>query len=267
MTWYYADNGKQIGPFTEEQFSALIASGTVQPATLVWEARLPNWITLAQVPPEMSPTRDVPPAAAGMATPGTVVCSGCGGSFAPDQVIRIADSTVCPACKPTYLQKLREGLPVNTPGALRYAGFWIRFGAKIIDSLIVAVPVLVIYFLGAAMFGVSMITQQAGGQPNFNAIFASLGLQLGVQLVGILIGGLYTVLFIYKCGATPGKMALGLRVVMDDGGRLSLGRSIGRYFAEMVSGLMCYIGYILVGFDGQKRALHDHMCSTRVVYK
>jgi len=35
----------------------------------------------------------------------------------------------------------------------------------------------------------------------------------------------------------------------------------------MVSGLACYIGYIIVAFDDQKRALHDHMCNTRVIYK
>jgi hypothetical protein len=34
-----------------------------------------------------------------------------------------------------------------------------------------------------------------------------------------------------------------------------------------LSGLTCYIGYIIAGFDEQKRTLHDHVCSTRVVYK
>jgi hypothetical protein len=31
--------------------------------------------------------------------------------------------------------------------------------------------------------------------------------------------------------------------------------------------MVCYIGYIIAAFDGQKRALHDHMCDTRVIYK
>jgi hypothetical protein len=32
--------------------------------------------------------------------------------------------------------------------------------------------------------------------------------------------------------------------------------------------MICYIGYFIVLFDKtQKRALHDHICNTRVVYK
>jgi hypothetical protein len=30
---------------------------------------------------------------------------------------------------------------------------------------------------------------------------------------------------------------------------------------------ICYIGYIMVAFDQEKRSLHDHICNTRVVYK
>ena len=90
MTWYHAANGQQAGPFTEEQFRALIASGIVQPTTLVWEARLPNWIPLAQVPPEIlpQPALAAPGAMPGFAappvTPGGVLCSECGQTFAPD---------------------------------------------------------------------------------------------------------------------------------------------------------------------------------------
>jgi len=31
--------------------------------------------------------------------------------------------------------------------------------------------------------------------------------------------------------------------------------------------MVCYIGYLIVAFDDQKRALHDHICNTRVIYK
>ena len=62
-------------------------------------------------------------------------------------------------------------------------------------------------------------------------------------------------------------MACGLRVLTAEGGKLTYGRATGRAFAEILSGMICYIGYIIVGFDDQKRALHDHICSTRVIYK
>ena len=77
----------------------------------------------------------------------------------------------------------------------------------------------------------------------------------------------YQIFFVGKYAATPGKMACGLRVVTADGGKVGFGLATGRAFAEMLSGMICYIGYIIIAFDDQKRALHDHICSTRVVYK
>jgi uncharacterized RDD family membrane protein YckC len=62
-------------------------------------------------------------------------------------------------------------------------------------------------------------------------------------------------------------MAVGLRIVTSDGGRVSYARALGRSFAEILSSIICYIGYIIVAFDDQKRALHDHICDTRVVRK
>ncbi len=128
MNWYHAADGQQAGPFTHEEFRALIADRTVQPATLVWEARLPNWIPLAQVPPEMLPPAPsgaaysaAPPIAIATAAPGQVLCAECGKSFPPDEVIRLADRNVCAACKPVLVQRLSEGA---APASV--AGVWIN---------------------------------------------------------------------------------------------------------------------------------------------
>jgi uncharacterized RDD family membrane protein YckC len=50
------------------------------------------------------------------------------------------------------------------------------------------------------------------------------------------------------------------------GGKIGYGRAFGRSCAEILSQLICAIGYIIAAFDDQKRALHDHMCNTRVIY-
>jgi uncharacterized RDD family membrane protein YckC len=62
-------------------------------------------------------------------------------------------------------------------------------------------------------------------------------------------------------------MALGLRVLRGDGSPLSFWRAVGRYFATWISMMTLYIGFIMAAFDDQKRALHDHICDTRVVHK
>jgi hypothetical protein len=124
MNWYHAADGKQAGPFTEEQFRELIASSVVQPATLVWEARLPNWVPLSQVPPEVLSPASSAAAFAGappIAGSSGVICAECGKSFAPDEVIRIADRNVCASCKPILVQRLSEGA---APASV--AGLWIN---------------------------------------------------------------------------------------------------------------------------------------------
>src|ERR1039457_4085724 len=85
--------------------------------------------------------------------------------------------------------------------------------------------------------------------------------------VQMAIGIGYEVFMIGKYGATLGKMACKIKVVTADGGRVSYARALGRYFAKLLSAFTCMIGYIIAFFDEEKRALHDRICDTRVVYK
>jgi uncharacterized RDD family membrane protein YckC len=74
------------------------------------------------------------------------------------------------------------------------------------------------------------------------------------------------VYFVARRGATPGKMALGLRVVRTDGSKVSTGVAVGRFFADWLSQITLAVGYVIAAFDGEKRALHDRICETRVIY-
>jgi hypothetical protein len=56
------------------------------------------------------------------------------------------------------MQKMAEGARINT-GELRYAGFWIRFAAKIVDGLILGIP------LFAILMVVVMSTVRGGTSP------------------------------------------------------------------------------------------------------
>jgi uncharacterized RDD family membrane protein YckC len=78
---------------------------------------------------------------------------------------------------------------------------------------------------------------------------------------------MYNTIFVGAMGATPGKMALKVRVVNADGSKVSYGKAFGRAVAEYVSILTLLIGYIMVAFDDEKRALHDRICGTRVIKK
>jgi len=90
---------------------------------------------------------------------------------------------------------------------------------------------------------------------------------LGIStLIGLAIGVAYEVYFLSAHGATPGKMALGLKVIRADGGPISPMLALARYFASWVSAVILLIGYIMAAFDPEKRALHDRICETRVIH-
>lgn len=67
--------------------------------------------------------------------------------------------------------------------------------------------------------------------------------------------------------ATIGKLVIGAKIVDGEGQRLSILRSLGRYFAQFISGILLCIGYIMIAFSVEKRGLHDHMCNTYVLNK
>ena len=260
MNWYYSDAGNQTGPVDDAQFDALIQAGKIQPHTLVWREGLANWQPLAEARPAAAPASSLslaPPAVAAGAAGGEVACSVCGRSFPNESVIRFGPVPVCGECKPRYVQSLREG--VTPAGVMDYAGFWIRLGAKFVDGLIL-LPFILVPFALLGFFSTS-------NPSNASAAFAQLGLQLVIQLGYFVLTLCYNTFFLGKFGATPGKMALKLKVVMPDGAKLSYARAFGRSAAEILSSLVCNIGYLIAAFDGEKRAMHDHIASTRVVRK
>jgi uncharacterized RDD family membrane protein YckC len=131
--------------------------------------------------------------------------------------------------------------------------------ALFIDGLITGVVTVPIFLVIGFSFG---------GFRSFDAENPSTagGFVLG-YLVMLALYFAYNVWFVSQKGGTPGKLVLGLRVVTVDGRNLTVGRAIGRYFALMLSGFTFYIGFIIAAFDPEKRALHDHLCGTRVIIR
>ena len=197
-------------------------------------------------------------------------CSQCGRMFAQSDLVQIAGNWVCGDCKPGFLsQVMASGAAAASPLGWHYGGFWIRFGARIIDSFVLGVPLLILL----ALLIPSLIRTQ-GGAPN-PAVAAFAALSVTFILVYFLVLICYEVLFLRYRGATPGKMACGLKVVRSDGSSLGWGTSFGRFVMwNIVTSGIPYLNFILMlisgimtGTDGEKRALHDRVCDTRVVYK
>jgi len=189
--------------------------------------------------------------------PGTLYCAECGRPTSAEELARFGDLLVCPACKTNYVQKLREG--AAPAAAVAYAGFWIRVVGYLIDAIILGVVGGIVQVL---LIGSIITMPQPGDISSIGPIMGRLGL---ASLINIAIAACYEGFFVANLQATPGKMVIGVKVVRPDGSRVELGRAFGRYFAKILSGLILLIGFIMVGFDAQKRGLHDMICDTRVV--
>ncbi|MFA5986218.1 MAG: RDD family protein [Parcubacteria group bacterium] len=143
--------------------------------------------------------------------------------------------------------------------SVRYGGFWVRFAARIIDGFVISFASMVIIIPLSIMFGVFA----AMDKTHVMEILA----RIVTTIVGMIIGWGYYIFMTHKYQATLGKMAVGARVVAEDGQPLTLGSIILREtIGKLVSGITLCVGYIMVGFTSKKQGLHDMIAKSVVVY-
>ncbi len=252
MNLYYAEGDQQVGPIGKSELQSLIRSKKLNAKTLVWQPGMENWEELGVVIRSLKGKMNDADSAVVPAKQDR--CSECGLTFNEDDMIRFQEAWVCAGCKPLFVQKIKEG--VSIAGAMDYAGFWIRFGAIAIDGFILWIINLVFFI------PLGILAPTSGDNPAAFLSFMPI-----LILVQYAIPAVYDTWFIGKYGATPGKMACKLKVVVEDGGQVTYLRALGRHFGKWLSSMILAIGFIMAAFDDQKRTLHDRICETRVVRK
>jgi uncharacterized RDD family membrane protein YckC len=160
--------------------------------------------------------------------------------------------------------------------AVRYAGFWLRFVAAIIDYVLLGIPLGVMFFLLVAKTLPTLIRMQ-GRNPNPMELMFTLGPRMiAVMAMSLVIGWLYWAgLQASSWQATLGKKALGLYVTDLSGHRVTFGKASGRFFAgrgiaaivPSIGGLYFIVSCILAGITEKKQALHDIIAGTLVLRK
>jgi uncharacterized RDD family membrane protein YckC len=252
MNLYYADGDQQVGPIGKAELQALIRTKKINAKTLVRQDGMQNWQELGNL--VRSRRTEGARSDQAVVPEKQFVCSECGRAFAEEEMIRFNDTRVCAGCKPIFIQKIKEG--VSVAGVLDYAGFWIRFGAFAIDGCIIWIFNIII-FIPLGIFSPS-----SGDNP-----FVALSFMPVIMLLQYAIPAAYDTWFVGKYGATPGKMACKLKIVVADATSVSYSRAFGRHFAKWLSSIILGIGFIMAAFDDERRTLHDRICETRVVRK
>lgn len=133
----------------------------------------------------------------------------------------------------------------------RYASFWQRAGAYIIDIIIVNVIAIIIVIFLALLGSTGMLEDDESA-----------------NLLGFAIAWLYfATQESSSVQATFGKRILGLKVTDRHYRGIGFGRATGRFFSKIVSALILLMGFIMVLFTKKRQGLHDMIAGTYVLSK
>lgn len=278
--WYYADRqGQQRGPVQTQELLSLRNSGQIGMETLIWRNGMNGWQAFATMANEIvpsqaavptpmqgssmyelaspvaAPTPEIPAAPAPAAVPAAA------GSYSMYDVATPIQHADAQANDPYAAPRAQVGpgtLAVQG-GHIVYAGFWKRVAASLIDVFAIGIPVGIVIGILGVIFGIDT---------GLSARTRGLG-NPGINLLSYLLQAVVFAWFYSNASlrATPGKLAIGIKVVRGDGEPISFLRGFGRYWAYLLSAIMLGIGYLMAAFTDRKQALHDMICDTVVVDK
>lgn len=268
-TWYCVNGARErLGPMAADDIRRRFDAGELQRRSLVWRAGMAQWqpleamgdelgILLAATPmpptePTIAPTVIEPPPA----------------PRAIEMPPPAADAVMAQAYAASSRDASATG-GIDTDVVVD-AGFWKRLAAFMIDGALLLIATYAIVFLmliivGAGVGGfMTMFQSSASGQPPSGPLLVVF--LVGFYVLPFIMRWAYFTFFTRSSWqGTPGKRAVGIKVVDLDGGRLGTGRAMGRWFAAALSYLTFYIGFLMAAFTDRKMALHDMVASTRVV--
>ena len=125
----------------------------------------------------------------------------------------------------------------------KYAGFWKRLLAALLDGLIIGIPAFILQFGLVFATGITSLLYL---------------IELAVIVFTIYMDGIR--------GGTPGKLILGMRIVNEAGNFIGIPMAILRYIGKILSGIILGIGFLMIAFTEKKQGLHDKIAKTYVVY-
>ncbi|OWV20060.1 transporter [Fibrobacter sp. UWB4] len=243
MKWFYIDTSitdgdRRQGPYSIDEIRDFVNEGKIKDETLVWHTGEANWKAWKDFPEASEPPEP---------------------------------------SEEELLKQTIETLLQSRMNRKRYAGFFVRANAFIIDNIILSIfGALFLYVMSLAgmldLNAVSEIVNQYIENPTSTEL-VSKALELpGMSAfftIWSFVQAVYFIVFHAVWGATPGKKLLHIHVEMANGEKLSWAFSIFRFIASIVTQatLVFYgLGYLIVLIDPQKRALHDFIARTRVVH-
>jgi len=179
----------------------------------------------------------------------------------PGQVESIAAPAPAPLIRPSRPSK-RDAAQVHV------IGFWKRWAAAAIDLAIVIPATLIVTLIASKLAGIHLPPS------NLHVFDIDLWIDLAIAtdpalLMGLVlftaIGLVYLLVFHITRGRTLGMQVLKMKVIDVYGDPPSPGRCVARCAAYLASTATLFLGFLWIGFDSEKRGLHDWIAGTYVI--
>jgi len=241
MQWYYAVDGEQRGPLSDEDFIDLVKKGTIRSRTQVWNETMTDWKQYKDVRSfvdQLEANSKSDNAQPGRAE---VVCAECHKLFSKDDVVEYQGMYVCGECKTAFFQRIDEGSTAYSQGEggigeTPNADLTARARETLQGNWGIAVGFSFLYI---------MLTQ-----------LCQLPMQF-MQIIGMLLPEELRIIF------TIIIVVLMVVVIYAISGALQLGQS--RFFLDVVRGEMLGIGRLFYGFKYFKKAACTYLLMLLII--
>jgi uncharacterized RDD family membrane protein YckC len=158
---------------------------------------------------------------------------------------------------------------------MRYAGFWRRVVATVIDLCLLAPLVLGVSAIILPKptpeedLAVKQLTSgrlTGGERRQVQQRFTERAIYLW-ELAFFLAAPYFVLLESSALRGTVGKHTMGLWVTDLNGRRIRPSRALKRYLGRLVSAMPVWYGFAMAGLTSRKQALHDFLAGTLVVIR
>ncbi len=148
----------------------------------------------------------------------------------------------------------------------KFAGFWLRLAAHIIDHFVLGFVIGAIVSFTMLVMGISASFLEDMDNPATQMIVISFSTVVGVSAL-VVTWLYYAMMESSSYQGTLGKLALSMKVTDANGEKVSFAQATGRFFGKFLSSFILYIGYIMIAFTEKKQGLHDILAGTLVLRK
>ena len=162
-----------------------------------------------------------------------------------------------------WIGQMPDNSDFKYPEAIyKYAGFWRRLLAFLIDQIAFSMGATIIILVLIALFYVfSALLRIDSSQ--IEGIAYSLPFILYIPLLWLY----RTIMESSKIQGTLGKLVVGIIVTDMNYRRISFGRANGRFWSSLLTFETLGIGFIIAAFTRKRQAMHDFIAQTLVIKK